>query len=268
MNDHFVHVIFEQEDVDTRTPGHLFKLNLSCAVAQAESESISENLKWLYRKRAERGIFKAVRGCYFGFNTDDGNFTPDENAKYVRQMFQEYVSGKTTKEIAEGLEGVKNNKGKQVSASQVKSILANEVYKGDLHICKSVSRNVITGEPDAEQYGKYIEGHHEAIVGADLWAKAQKRLEAEARPRKDKSKEIKKHTKEETMALIGSGVTISFRQEAVTSRDEMFMLLQGEIQRRYQHSRRSRYAGCSQGLRARMWFATWTRTSWLNGFSI
>ena len=155
-----------------------------------DTMSISENLKWLYRKRAERGIFKAVSGRYFGFNTDDGNFTPDENAKYVRQMFQEYVSGKTTKEIAEGLEGVKNNKGKQVSASQVKSILANEVYKGDLHICKSVSRNVITGEPDAEQYGKYIEGHHEAIVGADLWAKAQKRLEAEARPRKDKSKEI------------------------------------------------------------------------------
>lgn len=190
LNDHFVHVIFEQEDVDTRTPGHLFKLNLSCAVAQAESESISENLKWLYRKRAERGIFKAVSWRYFGFNTDDGNFTPDENAKYVRQMFQEYVSGKTLREIAKGLEGVKNNKGKQVSASQVKSILANEVYKGDLHICKSVSRNVITGEPDAEQYGKYIEGHHEAIVGADLWAKAQKRLEAEARPRKDKSKEI------------------------------------------------------------------------------
>ena len=36
---------------------------------------------------------------------------------------------------------------------------------------------------------------------------------------------VKKHTKEETMALIGSGVTIRFRQEAVTSRDEMFTLL-------------------------------------------
>lgn len=36
---------------------------------------------------------------------------------------------------------------------------------------------------------------------------------------------VRKHTKEETMALIGSGVTISFRQEAMTSRDDMFMLL-------------------------------------------
>lgn len=36
---------------------------------------------------------------------------------------------------------------------------------------------------------------------------------------------VKKHTKEETMALIGSGVTIRFKQEAVTSRDEMFTLL-------------------------------------------
>ena len=36
---------------------------------------------------------------------------------------------------------------------------------------------------------------------------------------------VKKHTKEETMALIGSGVTIRFKQEALTSRDEMFTLL-------------------------------------------
>ena len=36
---------------------------------------------------------------------------------------------------------------------------------------------------------------------------------------------VKKHTKEETMALIGSGVTIRFKQEALTSRDEMFALL-------------------------------------------
>ena len=36
---------------------------------------------------------------------------------------------------------------------------------------------------------------------------------------------VRKHTKEETMALIGSGVTIRFKQEAVTSRDEMFALL-------------------------------------------
>lgn len=36
---------------------------------------------------------------------------------------------------------------------------------------------------------------------------------------------VKKHTKEETMALIGSGVTIRFRQEALTSQDEMFTLL-------------------------------------------
>ena len=36
---------------------------------------------------------------------------------------------------------------------------------------------------------------------------------------------VKKHTKEETMALIESGVTIRCKQEAVTSRDEMFTLL-------------------------------------------
>lgn len=176
-----VHIIFEQEGVDTRQPGHAFPLHLACAVAQAESESISDNLKWVHRNRARNGVFRAQRGRYFGFATDDGSFTPDENAKYVRYMYQAFVSGKAIAEIARELDGVKNNRGDPISSSQVRSILKNEVYKGDLHICKTPSRNVITGELDKEQYGRYMEKHHAAIVDAHLWGLAQKRFEENSR---------------------------------------------------------------------------------------
>ena len=205
LNDNRVHIIFEQEGIDTRKPGHVFQLNLACAIAQAESESTSENLKWLYRKRAERGIFKAVRGRYFGFNTDDGNFTPDENAKYVRQIFQEFADGKSISEIARGLEGVKNNRGNPISPSQIRSILMNEIYKGDLHICKSESKNVITGEPDKEQYGRYITGNHEAIVSEHLWARAQKRLE-ECR-RSTSEPEDAEALEQDVLAMVEEGWT-------------------------------------------------------------
>ena len=84
-------IIFEQEGIDTRQPGHTLQLNLATAVAQTESESLSENLKWLYKKRAEKGYIKANKGMYFGYNTDDGNFKPDENAVYVRKMFREFA---------------------------------------------------------------------------------------------------------------------------------------------------------------------------------
>lgn len=126
------------------------------------------------------GIFKAARGRYFGFNTDDGNFTPDENAKHIRYMYQAFVGGKTIAEIVRNLEGVKNNQGNSISSSQIRSILKSEVYKGDLHICKTPSRNVITGELDKVQYGEYWRRHHEAIIDEHTWELAKKRFEEQS----------------------------------------------------------------------------------------
>jgi DNA invertase Pin-like site-specific DNA recombinase len=69
LTGNFVNLIFEEENIDTRHLGYQLQLNLQQVVAQMESESISENLKWSYRNRAELGLFTAARGKYFGFNT-------------------------------------------------------------------------------------------------------------------------------------------------------------------------------------------------------
>ena len=201
-----VHIIFEQESIDTRVPGHKFQLNLAQAVAQTESESLSENLKWLYRKRAENGIFKPAKNRYFGYNTDDGKFTPDENAVYVRQMYREFAEGKSAAKIVKELEGVvTNNYGNPISASQVKSILTNEIYKGDVHICKTISRNVITREPDKEQYGRYVKNHHPAIVGEHLWAQVQMRFKESAENHKNDAPE----REEDILVMVLEGMSVS-----------------------------------------------------------
>ena len=96
---HRVNVVFEQEGIDTRAPGITFQLNLAASIAQSESESISENQKWVYKKLAEQGVFRANPGRYFGYNTDDRNFHPDKNAKYVRGVFKHYLRGETFTEI-------------------------------------------------------------------------------------------------------------------------------------------------------------------------
>ena len=173
-------------------------------VAQTESESLSENLKWLYKKRAEKGYIKANKGAYFGYNTDDGNFKPDENAVYVRRMFREFADGKTAEDIARGLEGVLNSRGNPITGSQVRSILKNEIYKGDVHICKSISRNVITGEPDKEQYSKYVKNHHEAIVSEELWDLVEKRLKKNA---EKYSRKAAQGRKEDVLAMIEEGMS-------------------------------------------------------------
>ena len=173
-----VHLVFEQENIDTRKAGVILQLSLSAAVAQNESESISENIKLVYRNRAKKGAFKAHRNRYFGYSTDDGFFTPDGNAKYVPLIYRMFLDGFSPQEIADEMDrrGVLTNRGTDFTRYVISDILQNEIYVGDIHICKTPQRNVITKEPDPEQYSRYIRDHHEALVDRETWEKAQRKM--------------------------------------------------------------------------------------------
>ena len=175
-----VYVVFEQEGIDTRMPGIVLQLNLAASIAQSESESISENLKWTYRKRAEQGIFRPRKGIYFGFDTGDGQFKPDGNAEYVREIFRRYRDGEKASEIAKWLnsEGKRTARGNQFTAGNVKGILENEKYVGDVWFGKSPSRNIITGEPDKFQVNRYMKDHHEGIIDRETWDEVQCKLKS------------------------------------------------------------------------------------------
>ena len=82
--------------------------------------------------------------------------------------------------------------------------MKNEVYKGDVHICKSISRNVITGEPDKEQYSKYVKGHHEAIVSEELWDQTQKRFKENL---EKYSRKAVQEREEDVLAMIEDGLS-------------------------------------------------------------
>ena len=187
-----VNVIFEQEHIDTRNSGALFSLSLAASVAQSESENISENLKWVYRNRAEQGVFIPKKGFYFGFNTDGGKFKPDGNAGIVRLMFEMFADGSKAGEIAEEVNGhgAVTTKGNPFTAHSVKKILKNEVYVGDVHIGKWPSRDVITGEIDEVQASRYVKNHHEGIIDRSTWDAVQRRLNEtkEARENEDHRK--------------------------------------------------------------------------------
>ena len=175
-----VRVLFDEENIDTDDPGMLIQLALGFSVAQEESRSLSENVKWTYRNRAKHGIFVAQRGKYFGFDTDDGTFKPDANAGVVKDIFEAYVEGASLSEIASILNeaGVKTLQGRKWQPETVKRILRNEVYVGDIRFQKKISRDVITGEPDKEQIDEYKENHHVEIVDRATWDRTQKRLDA------------------------------------------------------------------------------------------
>ena len=171
-------VLFEQEGIDTRMPGVTLQMNIAASIAQSESESISENLKWIYRKRAEQGIFKAKKGLYLGYNTDDGHFTPNEDAPIVRGIFERYRDGWEFYRIARWLneQGIRTVRGGVFTGVGVKRILRNEKYVGDVRFGKYPSRNIITGEPDPHQIKKTVRDHHKGIIDRETWDAAQERM--------------------------------------------------------------------------------------------
>ena len=121
----------------------------------------------------------------YDFNTDEHVFKPDENAKYVREIFSLYLQGEGFTEIARHLNerGVFNRKGKPWRGESIKRILQNEVYVGDVRFQKNPSRNVITKEVDEFQISKYVKDHHEGIVSRNIWNRVQEKLKAPLDPK-------------------------------------------------------------------------------------
>ena len=178
LADNHVSVFFEEENLNTDTPGVLFLLNLAVAIAQNESETNSENHKWTYRKNAERGIRKVGSNHYFGYDGKDNTLVPNKDAKAVVQIYEACIAGTSCREIAVLLnrQGYKTVKGNPFTGRAVKNIVQNEIYKGDLRLQKRPSRNLITNKPDPIQMTKTLTQHHEAIVSEEVWVKAQRYL--------------------------------------------------------------------------------------------
>ena len=178
LSGNHVRMIFEQEHIDTSIPGAILQMNLAAAIAQSESESNSLNHKWTYRQNAAMGIHAIGSNHFLGYDGFEKTLVPNEDAVYVKKIFEDFVAGKYYDEIAAELNamGARTVRNMPFSRTSVRLILRNEAYKGDLQFQKSPARDVITGELDEIQVDKYVTDHHEAIVNRELWDKAQERM--------------------------------------------------------------------------------------------
>lgn len=129
-----VSVYFEEQSIDTAKLSAEMILTMPGVVAQQESISISENMRWSYRKRMECGEFNCCKAAY-GFRMTDGLleiFEPE--AKVVRWMFRLALRGIGRQSIA-NLLTAKNiptpSGGKTWSYTTVDQILRNPRYMGD-----------------------------------------------------------------------------------------------------------------------------------------
>ena len=168
-------IYFEQEKIDSQSSCVISLLQVAHLYVEIERERNSERQKALYRQRVFQGTFQPSRGKYFGFNTNEHIFKPDENAPVVKLIFSLFISGKSYREIATAINAmeIKNSRGNNFSRHTIRNILKNEIYVGDIQFQKKPARDINTGKVDTLQARIYVFDHHTAIIDRETWNQAQ-----------------------------------------------------------------------------------------------
>lgn len=184
LREHNVDVYFEKENIHTLGLSNELFLTLYSAFAQAESESIYENVKAGVRMKMKRG---ELVGKYapFGYLYDKelNKLVIDESKKdIIIYIFEEYSKGIGFRTITLNLNelGIPSPTGRKWCHASVRRVITNEKYVGDLRSGKYYSDNVISHKRkvnygEKEQY--FTSNHHEAIISRELWNKCQEILE-------------------------------------------------------------------------------------------
>ena len=173
-------VEFEKEHLSTDDPTCSFIFSLMSAIAENESRSISENVKWSQREMVKRGEYNLGSNRILGYDCVDGKLVPNQYAEGVRLIYRLYLQGKRIEEIRRLLAdiGLKTRKGTMIAHNGILYILKNETYKGDKLLQKKPPKDLITRRPDpnAEYESNYLTDDHEAIVSKEMWNEVARKL--------------------------------------------------------------------------------------------
>jgi len=191
LKDLGVAVQFDKEGIYTLTLGDEMLLNTFAAIAEEESVSISQNVRFSIKKKMEDGTY--VNGCVpYGFRLIDGVMTPyEDEAIIVRTLFKHYLEGYSTVELARWLEaeGVLTKNGNNNWNIRIISLmLGNEKYVGDSLYHKKFREETVPFKSRIN-YGEmeqiYYPYTHQGIVDRETFDKVQvllnKRRESFAR---------------------------------------------------------------------------------------
>lgn len=167
---------FEKENIDTSKVSGEMLTALFASFAQAESESISGNMRWSYQRRMQAGTFNTCRAPY-GYRLEHGKlFIQEDEAEIIRYIFEEYLKGSQIRAIASYL--AKNEEGnRQWNRKTVEYILQNERYAGNALLQKRYTTDTF---PHKMKYNKgertlyYISGSNPPIISQEMFEQVQK----------------------------------------------------------------------------------------------
>lgn len=189
LKDKNIAVFFEKEAINTLDAKGEVLLTIMASLAQQESQSLSQNVRLGLQYRYQQGKVQVCANRFLGYDKDeDGNLViNEEEAKVVKRIYREYLTGKSYYAIGQGLsaDGIRTAAGNDYwLASTLRKILTNEKYIGDALLQKTVTTDFLTKKRVANkgivpQY--YVENSHEAIIPRELFLQVQEEMVRRAR---------------------------------------------------------------------------------------
>ncbi len=187
-------IIFEKEGINTIQVSSELLLTLFGALLQAESESISMNVKLGIRQSLKNGNVRFSYKTFLGYRkgADGQPEIVPEQADIVRRIYNDFLAGATYLEIAKRLteENVPTmGGGNRWFSERIKSILKNEKYKGDAllqktYITDPISKRVKKNNGELPMY--YVENSHPAIIERRIFDRVQEEIARRAGKKKVK----------------------------------------------------------------------------------
>ena len=183
-----VEVRFEKENISTFSSDGELMLSLLASFSQEESYNISENCKWGIRKRFQDGTIGTANKHILGYRYDEELrryvIIPEE-AETVRWMFQMFLDGLSFQKIADNLNdaGIRTINGCLFSEGNVRKLITNEVYAGDIirqksHTPDPISKLKVKNDGVLPQY--LYTDCHEAIIDRATYEKVKIEIERRA----------------------------------------------------------------------------------------
>jgi len=185
-------VYFEKENIDTLQQQSEFIITLYSSFAQAESESISANVRMGQRMAFAQGKVPFSATALVGY-TKDAQGKPviePKGAAIILRIFSSYLAGMSYEQIAKELtaEGIPTSRNlKRWTKQGIQSILTNERYMGDALLQKTYKESCLSkyckkNNGELPQY--YVENNHEGIVSKELFRRVQSEIARRANLKK------------------------------------------------------------------------------------
>ena len=175
-----VGVIFEREGLDTSQPTSELLLCVLAILAQEESDSLSQNMRWTRRRYNEAGApYGTVPYGYRAQGPGHAWRVEEAEARRVRRAFSMASSGCCYREIRCALQEMESAEGtgKVWTQSVLLYLLTNLFYTGDYITNKTFAAEAGSGRRRVRNSGQreryYIEEHHPSLVDRATFARVQ-----------------------------------------------------------------------------------------------